>query len=207
MENPSLSSENNIVAVFDVDHTLITGDSFWPFLTYTAGWPRAFMALARVAFLFAIGYLKHDPEVADHRTFIKAQLLQQLLAGKTLNGLGDAIQKLRGWKKWNEPVKQKLLDHYAQGHKIVIASGGLDLYLPQLLKDLPPHELICTEVEVKENIVTGTMPTGNCVRLRKAEMLDVWLVRHGPFADSWGYGNFPHDVPMLNLVAHRVIVS
>ncbi len=45
---------NTTLAVFDFDHTLITGDSLWPFLAAVAGWPRALLALAEGVGLFAL---------------------------------------------------------------------------------------------------------------------------------------------------------
>jgi HAD superfamily phosphoserine phosphatase-like hydrolase len=207
LENLFHFKKSAVVAVFDFDHTLIRGDSLWPFLACLAGWPRAFAALTEAVFLFIIRYLKKDPATADRRTFIKARLLRRLLGGRNPNSLVAAIEKLQIWCAWNEPIRQKLLDHYGKGHRIVVASGSLDLYLPALLKELPAHDLICTEVEIKNGAVTGAMPAGNCVRARKADMLKTWLAANGPFEESWGYGNFPHDLPMLNLLDHRIIVS
>jgi phosphoserine phosphatase len=100
-----------------------------------------------------------------------------------------------------------LRDHHAQGDKIVIASGGLDLYLPELLQNIPYDALICTQIGTSDDIVTGEMINGNCVRLRKAELVGAWLAANGPFEQSFGYGNYPHDVPMLGLLKHRIIVS
>jgi phosphatidylglycerophosphatase C len=208
--NRSSKTDSGIkgIAVFDFDHTLIVGDSMIPFLAYVAGWPRGLLALAEAVFLFVVRYIKNprDPALADRRTFLKAHLLQRLLAGRKLDTLAPAIAKLRDWQKWNAHVKRALLDHAAHGRCIVIASGGLDLYLPELLKELPAHTLICTQVEVKDGVIAGAMPVGNCVRLRKAELVGEYLAQNGPFVESWGYGNFPHDVPMLDLVEHRVIV-
>lgn len=204
-----MNEPNRTVAVFDFDHTLIEGDSLWPFLVCVAGWPRAFMALAKIAIHLALHYVRNPkaPELADIRTFVKEQLLIRLLARRGPHEFGPAIDKLRRWQKWNVPLRQKLIEHYERGHRVVIASGGLDLYLPDLLKDLPAYDLLCTEVEIRDDIVTGAMPAGNCVRARKAERLAAYLAAHGPFEESWGYGNFPHDVPMLELLRHRIIVS
>lgn len=196
------------LAVFDFDHTLIRGDSFWPFLTSVGGWPRSLLALMEAFYLFGQRWRKDksDPSLADLRTFIKARLLQKLLAGKTPSELAPAIAETRAWQKWNGPMRQALLDHALQNHKIVIISGALDLYLPALTADLPPHKLISTQMEIRDGVVTGIMRSGNCVRGRKAELLAEFLAQNGPFADSWGYGNFPHDVPMLGLLKHRILV-
>jgi HAD superfamily phosphoserine phosphatase-like hydrolase len=204
----SSATPGPVIAVFDFDGTLVESDSFWPFLGFVAGWPRTAAALLGGLALFASRYLrdKNDPALADHRTFLKAHLLSTLLAGRTVSQLAPSVEKLRGWRHWKENIRQELLRHHAAGHHVVIASGGLDLYLPGLLRDLPHHALICTQMGVKDGVVTGEMISGNCVRLRKAELLADYMAKNGPFAESWGYGNLPHDLPMLNLLKHRVIV-
>ena len=197
------------LAVFDFDDTLVEGDSLWPFLVHVAGLPRAASALleALLCFVFRRARDKNDPALADFRTFVKARLLKRLLAGRRTDSLGPAIERLRRWRRWNEPVRRALLERAQEGCAIVIASGGLDLYLPALLADLPPHALICTKMEVENGLITGAMASGNCVRAEKAKCLKAWIAAHGPFSASWGYGNFPHDLPMLELVERRVIVS
>lgn len=199
---------SRVIAVFDFDHTLIEGESFWAFLGLAAGWPRTIAALAEGLWLYALRRLKNpeDLEIADHRTFLKAHLLNRLLAGRALTQFPGAIKELHGWVKWKERVHKALLEHHAKGHHIVIASGGLDLYLPDLLQDLPHDAIICTQIEVKDGAVTGIMVRGNCVRFRKAELLKEYLESKGPFMESWGYGNLPHDLPMLRLLKHQIIV-
>ena len=201
-------NQPKILAVFDYDHTLITGDSFWPFLVAVAGWPRTLMVLGEALAAFAALSFRHpqDAALTDFRTFVKGRLLVRLLAGRTPDSVRAAAEKTRLWQTWNESMRQTLLNHHAEGHHVVIASGALDLYLPVLARDLPHHAMICTQVEVLDGIITGAMPAGNCVRDGKAVLVKAYIDTHGPFTDSWGYGNFPHDVPMLNLVKQRVIV-
>jgi phosphoserine phosphatase len=75
-----------------------------------------------------------------------------------------------------------------------------------MVKNLPHHALLCTDVGVGDGVVIGDMPLGNCVRQGKAERVATYMKEHGPFGESWGYGNFPDDVPMMNLMKYRVIV-
>ena len=159
------------------------------------------MALAQALFIWTALRPR-----GDARTFIKSRLLMALLAGRRIDAFDAARRKLRRWVVWLEPTLRALREHHAQGHHIVIASGGLDLYLPTLLRDVPHDALICTQMEIKDGLVTGAMLSQNCVRERKAERVAAYLAAHGPFEDSWGYGNMPHDLPMLALVRHRVIV-
>ncbi len=206
--NVRFPSSERTIAVFDFDGTLVESDSFWPFLGFVAGWPRTAAALVQGLALFALRCVKdkNDPAVRDHRTFIKAHLLNTLLTGRTVDRLAPSVEKLRSWRKWKESVHNILLQHHDAGHHVVVASGGLDLYLPGLLQDLPHHALICTQIGVKNGLVTGEMISGNCVRLRKAELVADYISRNGPFAESWGYGNLPHDLPMLNLLKYRIVI-
>lgn len=189
------------LAVFDFDATLVKNDSLWPFLIAFAGRTRTFLALARAVWRYAL----HDKAGIERRTFIKQELLTQLLAGQPIDSCAPAIQKLKAWV--NElPTAAKLREHYAAGHHVVVASGGLSLYLPALLENMPHHALLCTEIAVNDGIIAGTMINGNCVRTVKAARVAAYMAEHGPFTETYGYGNAPHDLPMLTLMRHRVVV-
>ncbi len=193
-----MDTVSKTVAIFDFDNTLVKGDSLWPFLVAVAGWRRCvFALLGAVVFGFASG--------KDKRTSIKEYLLSHLIAGRRVDDLSRAIEKLKAWPKKREAFNE-LVKHHESGHRIVIASGSLNLYMPSLLEGFPYDDLLCTQMEVIDGVITGKMISGNCVRLRKAELVDEYLKLNGPFDDSWGYGNAPHDLPMLDLVKHRVVV-
>jgi len=203
-----LTESQQKIALFDFDNTLIKGDSLWPFLILTAGYKKTL----KVLFKGMIEHIHKTPKALlfnrDHiRTYIKTYLLHNLLSGKSPDDIRTAVIQLEKWQKWNEEVRNALTEHYAQGHHIVIASGGLNLYLPYLLRDVPHHALLCTEIEIEKDIITGNIIFGNCVRENKADKIRDYMQANGPFLDSWGYGNYPDDVPMLQLVKHRIIIS
>ncbi len=192
---------SRVLAVFDFDDTLVEGDSFMPFLRAVAGGVKTTQALAEGLAKIALS----KDSTTDNRTRLKAHLVQRLLTGRTPSSLASALATLRRWRRWKENVHMRLLDHHAKGHTVVIASGGLDLYLPTLLHDVPHHALLCTEIEVKDGVITGAFPQGNCVRQRKAERVADFMKKNGRFTESWGYGNAPHDLPMLELMTHRLL--
>ncbi len=194
---------NRTIVFFDYDNTLVHGDALWPFLVAVAGQARALWALVKALALWPIARLRGD----DARTFVKARLLKEILGGKKLEDLAVAVEKMRSWPREKEPAMSALRMHRSKGHKIVIASGSLDFYLPVLLSKVPHDAVICTKMEVVHGTVTGHMPLGNCVRKTKAEMVKAYLDVHGPFDDTWGYGNAPHDLPMLEHVQHRIIID
>ncbi len=201
-------SQPQPLAVFDFDDTLIHGDSMWTFLALVAGWPQVALAFAETFVHFVWQHFVHQDDRArvDRGTYFKQHMLLRLMAGRSLESLQEPIATLRQGLRWNDTMRRTLQDHYDQGHHVVIASGSLDLYLPELLKDVPHHGVLCTPVDVANGLVTGVMSHGNCVRQGKAERVTAYIAEHGPFGESWGYGNFPDDVPMMNLLKHRVIV-
>lgn len=196
-----MESNGKIIAIFDYDGTLAAHDSFSPFIVSVAGMPRLILALA-VTF---VEMIFQKPEKAERRSFVKETLIRKLLAGKRESDLGPAIEKVKRWSRELDTAKT-LREHYAKGHHVVIASGSLSVYLPHLLRELPHHKLICTQVEVKDGVITGNTPGGNCVRARKAAIIADYIKAHGPFDDSYGYGNKPHDLPMLALVNHKTVI-
>lgn len=191
------------VAFFDFDATLSKGDSLWPFLVAAAGWPRCILALFAGAGAYLLA-LVHPG--MDRRTAIKDALLHVTMRGLKVAELGPAIERMKRWPRWLEPAHSALLEHHAKGHTIVIATGSLDLYVPQMLGDLPYDAILCTQMENVDGRLTGRMLSGNCVRGRKAQLVEEYLAEEGPFEDSYAYGNAPHDLPMMLHVRHGIII-
>jgi len=187
------------VAFFDFDGTLVKGDSLIPYLGYAAGWPRTLFSFARAL-------LKPDKNQMDWRTGVKAALLRHTLKGIPYEQARAAASKLAPLRMWKEVAHKALLRHKADGYTIVVATGALELYIHQLLADLPVDLVIATEMEVKDGILTGAIQGGNCVRQEKARRVEAYLKTHGPFDVSYGYGNAPHDLPMLALLDHKTVI-
>lgn len=200
MKASPCDSVKRCIAVFDFDGTLAAHDSLWPFLVAVAGLPRCLYAMA-CGVLKAL-LLRED---SDRRTVMKEVLLSKILAGRQLKDLGPAIERMRTWPRWLDSA-EALRRHAAQGCHILIATGGLDLYVKEMLGELPYHAILCTEMEVCDGALTGRMLHGNCVRLKKAELVAAYLKEKGPYAESWAYGNAPHDLPMMELTTHRIII-
>lgn len=196
------------LAIFDFDDTLICGDSMWRFFALVAGWPRVAIAVAQALAVFVWQHFVHqdDRQKIDRGSFYKKQMLERLIAGRSIESLREAVVQLRTGLRWNESMRRTLQEHYDKGHHVVIASGSLDLYLPELVKDVPHHALLCTTIEVIGGVITGVMSEGNCVRQGKADRVAAYINQHGPFGESWGYGNFPDDVPMLGLLKYRILI-
>lgn len=194
------------IAIFDFDNTLIRGDSFLPFVLYVAGPLLTAVAVIEGLGLYVWRKARGVP-TKNFRTFFKGFLIYRLIGGKPKGSFEQAIKQTKAWQKFNEPIVKTLKEHHEKGDTILIASGSLNLYLEDLLSDIPHDAVICTDVEIQDGFVIGKMIHGNCVRKQKAARIKKWLEENGPFGESYGYGNAPHDLPMLELVQNRIIVS
>lgn len=192
------------IVFFDFDGTLIRGDSLLPFLSQVVGPRRTLWSLAR-ALRIAARTNRTEP---DRRSLVKAILLQQTLAGVPLAEAGAAAERLARRIRWNRSLVATLHQHKAAGRHVVIATGALDIYVPVLLQrlDVEVDALLATRLEAQDGVLTGRLASGNCVRNEKARQVAAYLRAHGPFGESWGYGNRPSDLPMLSLLDRRIIV-
>lgn len=189
------------IAIFDFDGTLAIRDSLWPYLLRAAGPLRCAAAV-----LAAVKGYVLAPKGKDRRTAIKENLLRVALSDISLVQASRAGARMRHWPKWIESTVSALKNHHAQGHHVLIATGSLDLYIEDMLADIPHDAVLCTVMEKKDGFLTGHMLSGNCVRQRKAQLVGEYLAKNGPYDDVWVYGNAPHDLPMMEWAQHKIII-
>ncbi|TWB75529.1 HAD superfamily phosphoserine phosphatase-like hydrolase [Nitrospirillum amazonense] len=215
------------LAVFDFDGTLARGDSLLPFLARVAGGETLRRHLAGSVAGAASRRLPVRPLAGRHlpgretlvkggdagdadddfKTAFKRRLLRRCLAGVPLERAQEAAAEMGAWVRWHTPLRDTLMRHADQGHRILVATGALTLYMPALLADLPVHDLLGTEMAVGEDgLLTGEMVAGNCVRAEKARRLALWMEETGPYGRRWGYGNQPSDLPFLALMDEATVV-
>ncbi|MBV8548554.1 MAG: HAD-IB family phosphatase [Alphaproteobacteria bacterium] len=209
MTAPDSPIAPRVIAVFDYDGTLVENDSFGQFLSLLSSAPVFYLRLIEGIVRFSHAKWKKLPSNLPDpslRTFVKHHLIKTILAGRHHDELRGHVGNLHKLRRWKRPIHDKLLDHHVRGHHIVIATGSLDLYIYNLLAHVPHHAVICTEMGVVDGVVTDKMTSGNCTHDRKAERVRAYIEEHGPFDDSYGYGNTPHDLAMLSLLNHKVIV-
>ncbi len=193
-----------VIAVFDLDCTLTRRDTLLPWLVEMRGWRRTLTAAARAG---VINPANRATGAGDLRTRIKERLLKHLLTGVPVEAAHEAALAVGRRIGWRTEIVRALEEHRAAGHRVLIATGSSSLFASAMLADrFGLLDVIGTELEVADGHLTGRLAGANCVRLAKADRVADWLRRNGPFAERWGYGNTPHDLPMLDLMDYRKIV-
>jgi len=191
----------NGVALFDLDHTLTRQDSLPMWIAALVGWRRTLRAYAMAGFAYR-------PGRGDLRGRAKETILRWSVRGATV-AEAQAAGRLLGTRiRWRNVLLEELRAHKAAGRAIVIATGSPEIYIPALLRaaEIKADAVIGTQVEIVDGKLTGRLAGPNCVRGEKARRVAAWLAENGPFHESWGYGNRPHDTPMLALTDHATVV-
>jgi HAD superfamily hydrolase (TIGR01490 family) len=190
------------VAVFDLDHTLTRQDSFPMWIAILVGWRRTLRAFAMAGFAVR-------PGRSDLRGRAKETILRWSIRGATM-AEAQAAGRLLGQRiRWRETILAALHAHREAGRAIVIATGAPELYVAPLLRaaGIKADAVIGTDLEVINGKLTGKLASANCIRDAKARRVAEWVADNGPFTETWGYGNRPHDLAMLALTQNQTIVE
>jgi HAD superfamily hydrolase (TIGR01490 family) len=196
------------VAFFDFDATLTQRDTLIRWLVALRGRRRVLRALTLASMGSLRRYRVKGP-LADQRTRFKESLFRRLLKDVPVEAAEAAADRMRPQLRWREDIVARFRQHRAEGDWLVIATGSPRLVVARLAAEVcPPDALIATELEeTPDGRLTGRLVGANCVREDKARRVEGWLTAHAPVGRSYGYGNEPHDLPMLALVDQsRVVV-
>jgi len=198
------------LALFDLDHTLLTGDSdvLWCEFLMDEG------VLDRAAFqprndAIARRYREGSVSAEEFCDFYVATL-----AGRSL----------AEWRPWCErflrevvgpriPASARALveSHRERGDRVVMTTATNRLLTELTARHLGIADLLATEVEVVDGRCTGRTRGVLNMREGKVTRLRAWLGEQGlpadAFSDAVFYSDSVNDVPLLQAVGHPVVVD
>lgn len=148
-----------VLSVFDFDGTLTRRDSFVPFLLFAFGW-RAFVPRMVRMVPSAIGFITQGLS----RDELKATLIASFLTGVREDWIKEQAENFRKafWTRLMRPSGLKsVADEVASGATVTICSASPSLVLHPFAIHLGV-QLIGTELEVKDGLLTGNISGSNC---------------------------------------------
>lgn len=188
------------LAAFDFDGTLIQTDSFVGFLRLVAGRSAVTAAFARSWRTAARA--GRDPAWRDA---VKAVLIGRLLAGRDaelIARLGASYAETVA-ARVTPAMRERLARHRDAGHRIVVVSASLEVYLSPAGALLGADAVLATRLEVgADGRLTGRMEGANCRGLEKARRLSAWMLDqelNPELLPVWAYGDSAGDREMLAL--------
>ncbi|MHC8346685.1 HAD-IB family hydrolase [Pseudomonas sp. RT6P73] len=148
-----------VLSVFDFDGTLTRHDSFVPFLFFVFGKRiacRQMLKLALPSLGFVLGAYSRDE--------LKARLVQTFLTGVNAQWLGQAAARFNQarWSRMMRPAGLRAVAAEIQSGAVVTLCSASPSLLLRTFADRLGVELIGTELEIVDGLLTGRIIGGNC---------------------------------------------
>lgn len=195
------------LALFDLDNTLLKGDSdhaFGEFLCHKNVVDREHFKRANDQF-----YLDYQQGTLDISAYIKFALspLTTLSAAKRFALQAEFMTDIVEPMILTKGV-ELLNKHRREGHTIVIITATNRFVTGPIARRLGVSHLIATEPEVIDGRYTGKHTGTPCFQEGKISCLNLWLSEHNEsLTDSYFYSDSANDLPLLKLVTYPVAVD
>ena len=187
------------LALFDFDGTITNADTFTPFIYFAVHPLRVLLGSALLSPLI-LGYkLKLVPT-----SRVRAEIVRFGLRGRRhdeVQALGARYSALRIPGVLRPEMLEKIRWHQGQGDQVVVVSASLDVYLRPWCDSLGV-DLICTELEIKGQGLTGRYAGGDCTGAEKARRV---AARYdlSRYSTVYAYGDTEEDRALLLLAQRR----
>lgn len=191
------------LAVFDFDHTLTSKDTTLYFLKYYAGPIKAYSALFSnlPALLMAMN------GVSTWRN-VKERIFKSVFGGHTpemIAPYGKSFAEIEIPAILIAKVWQQLNQLRSNGYEIALLSASCSIWLRHWC-ELENITLLCTELEIVNNQLTGKIAGENCYGAEKVvrlkEMYELDKVKH-----MVAYGNHKSDFYYMDLAHEAYLVK
>ncbi len=198
---PASRETRSIVAAFDFDGTITTRDTFVPFLLSAFGRRRVSSAFAGLAWEMLCVVLG-----ISNRDRLKEKIVTRLFTGKSVlhvKTVGeDHAQRVQSWIR--PAASRRISWHKERGHRLVMVSASLDLYLEDVAGTLGFDDLLCTRPSVKQQVFDGFLTGGNCRGPEKVRRLQALLGNLKDY-ELYAYGDSDGDREMLAAADHAYL--
>lgn len=195
------------LAIFDLDNTLLAGDSdhLWgEFLVEQGVVDRALYKRENDRF-----YQEYKDGTLDIHEFLRFSLtplsqhsIDQLMTWHA-QFMRDKIEPIM------LPAATELLQrHRNEGAYLLIITATNQFVTNPIAQRLGVDDILATEPEIIDGCYTGEVIDPPCFREGKVERLNNWLCGQGKnLAESWFYSDSHNDLPLLELATHPVAVD
>ncbi|WP_226642125.1 HAD family hydrolase [Microbulbifer variabilis] len=196
------------LAIFDLDNTLIGGDSdhaWGEFLVEREHVDSEHYRLSNDRF-----YQDYQRGELDIFAYLEFALepLSQISRGQLENLQNEFMQEVIS-ELWLPAAHELIGEHRRKGHHIMIITATNRFVVEPIAARLGVDTLLATEPEEHEGLFTGRVVGEPCYQAGKVLRLRQWLAQNPEFAgrEKWFYSDSINDLPLLTEVEHPVAVD
>lgn len=195
------------LAIFDLDNTLIAGDSdhLWGEFLCRRGLVDA-EEFGRRNDGFYADYRRGALDIHAYLEFVLAPVR------------GRSLEELRGWqgefmRDYIEPIMldaaaELLASHRARGHRLLIITATNELVTRPIAQALGVDTLLGCQVESVDGVVTGRATGTLTYREGKVTRLQEWAQAESESTEgAWFYSDSHNDLPLLEVTDNPVVVD
>lgn len=195
------------LAIFDLDNTLLNGDSdhaWGEFLVAQGHVDEADYRRQNDEFYrqYQAGTLK----IQDYLSFALAPLTQfdaQQLAALHQQFMAEIITPM-----YLPKAAELLAKHREQGHFLLIITATNDFVTTPIANWLGVDDILATQAEIRNQRYTGQIVGTPCFQQGKVTRLKAWLeLQQHSLDGSYFYSDSVNDLPLLELVESPVVVD
>lgn len=198
------------LALFDLDNTLLSGDSDFEwaqFLIEQGVLDRELFEAKNQAF-----YEQYKAGTLDIHEFLDFQLKPLSRHSRNvLDGWHAEFMRLKVRPMMGRAARDLVARHRAAGDICAIITATNSFVTAPIAREFGVEHLIATEPEQKGGEFTGRVEGVPCFREGKVVRLESWMAQRGwnwdGFAGSWFYSDSLNDLPLLRKVKHPVAVD
>ena len=195
------------MAVFDFDGTLTRSDSFVRFLSLVLIEYKTRLASC---WGLPLDVTRHLLGWRDN-TWLKQRFMNRILRGLNDNDLAPITLRLRDellHRGFRPKAIAELRRHTALGHRTVLLSASLDIYLGPIASHLGFSDCVCTVAEREGNgILTGRLHGANCYGVEKVRRLTELIGRERELWHVVAYGDSAADLALLATADESYMVN
>lgn len=195
------------LAIFDLDNTLLAGDSdhAWGEFLIARGLVDA-AAYKEGNDRFYADYCRGELDIIAYNEFVFTVLAR------------ESLETLSAWHRdfMETVVKPMILPkgrdllarHRAQGHRLLIITATNRFVTGPIAAELGVADMLATEPEMRDGRYTGKVAGIPCYHAGKIQRLEQWLADTGESAEGcWFYSDSRNDIPLLEYAGHAVAVD
>jgi HAD superfamily hydrolase (TIGR01490 family) len=190
---------NRVVAIFDVDQTLVRG--YTERLFFRCLVRQGLLSLPRA--LAFLGQAACRP-----RTRFQDKSYLEGLPVEEVVGLSQRCYREDIEPRVSPAALACILEHQAQGHAIALLSGSLSLVLTPLQEDVGADWLIATELQRQNGRFTGAIAGLHPRGPHKLQLLQELSRAEGfDLSRAYAYGDHIQDSYLFRAIGHPVAVN